>query len=102
MRDTVNGRPLIQSGTDVHWMDRMLAEEPWRQEALCAQTDPDLFFEISGDDWRNKDYAEAKKICAACPVAGECLAWALRTNEQWGVAGGLTVNERRALQRRKN
>lgn len=40
----------------------------WMSEALCAQTDPDLFHpEGSGSGYR-----EAKKICAACPVQREC------------------------------
>ena len=40
----------------------------WMSDALCAQTDPDLFHADSG----NTAYRDAKKICARCPVAQQC------------------------------
>lgn len=43
--------------------------------------------------------AKAKAICATCPVAGECLTWAIETNQTEGVWGGHTPKERRALRR---
>jgi WhiB family redox-sensing transcriptional regulator len=36
----------------------------------------------------------AKAICASCPVQSNCLSWALRTREPYGVWGGLSVEER--------
>jgi WhiB family redox-sensing transcriptional regulator len=39
----------------------------------------------------------AKRICASCAVRVECLAYALRSNEQLGVWGGMSENERRDL-----
>jgi WhiB family redox-sensing transcriptional regulator len=38
-------------------------------------------------------------ICASCPVRGECLEYALRTNESLGVWGGLTEDQRREYSR---
>ena len=32
--------------------------------------------------------AQAKELCAACPVADLCLAGALERLEEWGVWGG--------------
>ena len=39
----------------------------WQERALCAQTDPEAFFPEKGGSTR-----EAKKVCLACEVRGEC------------------------------
>jgi WhiB family redox-sensing transcriptional regulator len=39
----------------------------------------------------------AKKICSGCPVTRECLDWALRTREPYGVWGGKSTEERTQL-----
>lgn len=72
-----------------------LPEDSWQHEALCAQTDPDAFFPERGFSAR-----EAKTICATCPVRQECLEYALENDERFGVWGGLSEGERRALRRR--
>ena len=43
--------------------------------------------------------ATAKAVCASCPVRAECLAEAL-ARIPYGIAGGLTEQERAALRRR--
>lgn len=43
----------------------------------------------------------AKKVCTGCPVRLECLADALDSRTEYGVWGGLTERERRALLRRR-
>jgi WhiB family redox-sensing transcriptional regulator len=40
-------------------------------------------------------------LCEDCPVRRECLAEALDNNMEWGVWGGMTERERRALLRRR-
>ena len=67
----------------------------WRAHALCAQTDPEAFFPEKGGSTR-----EAKKVCQACPVRGECLEYALTHDERFGIWGGLSERERRKLRRR--
>lgn len=62
----------------------------WRDNALCAQIDPELFFPEKGGSSR-----AAKKICKACDVQAECLEDALARNEYYGIAGGLSERERR-------
>jgi WhiB family redox-sensing transcriptional regulator len=62
----------------------------WRDLAACRDTDPDLFFA----DGR---VAEAKQVCAGCPVRQACLEQALRKREGHGVWGGADEEERRAL-----
>lgn len=63
-------------------------------DALCAQTDPELFFPDKFDN----SYAHlAKKICAQCPVQIDCLDWAIRNKEEHGIWGGTTPRERQTL-----
>lgn len=68
----------------------------WREVALCAQVDPELWFPESG-----QPNGKAKLVCGWCDVQAECLAFALRANEQYGVWGGLSPEERRRLRRRQ-
>lgn len=65
---------------------------PFVAQALCAQTDPELFFPEQGES-----SATARRICKACPVRRECLAYAIENNEQHGVWGGYQTRERRKL-----
>lgn len=64
----------------------------------CMTTDPEIWFPEFSSNVPN--YRMAKKLCSNCPVARECLAYALATNEQYGVWGGLTTDERRRLRGR--
>ncbi len=66
---------------------------PWWDLGLCAQTDPEAFYPEKGGSTR-----EAKRICSGCEVRPECLAWALASDQRFGVWGGLTRIERRRLQ----
>jgi WhiB family transcriptional regulator, redox-sensing transcriptional regulator len=78
---------------------------PWMDRALCAQVDPDLFFELSTSRYEMKAQAErvsaAKAVCAECPVKAECLELALANDERYGIWGGLTERERREVKRRR-
>lgn len=65
----------------------------WMAEGLCSQTDPEAFFPDKGESTR-----AAKDVCRGCPVAAECLDYALANNERFGVWGGLSERERRRLQ----
>lgn len=44
---------------------------------------------------------EAKKLCAVCPVQPQCLAYALAHDEREGIWGGLTIDERREVARKR-
>ena len=67
-----------------------MKEQEWRNEALCAQVDPEIFFPES----RSKKAArEAIRICQNCLVVNECLADALTEEEIWGVRAGLLPRE---------
>lgn len=70
----------------------MINQEPWTERALCAQTDPEAFFPEQGESTRL-----AKAVCRQCPVADECLEYALANGERFGVWGGFSERERRRL-----
>ncbi len=65
----------------------------WRESALCAQTDPDIFFPEKGDSTRH-----AREVCAACTVRTPCLQQAIENGEEYGIWGGKgmkQINRRR-------
>ena len=66
----------------------------WTAAALCAQVDPEMFYPEKGTP-----AAPARMICAACPVRAQCLDDALARGEPWGIWGGMTERERRALRK---
>lgn len=66
----------------------------WVEAALCADTDPDELF-VQGAMQR-----AVRDRCLDCPVRLECLAEALECGATFGVWGGLTERERRALIRK--
>ncbi|MEV5828635.1 WhiB family transcriptional regulator [Spirillospora sp. NPDC052242] len=69
----------------------------WAESASCRSVDPDLFFPVGKEDVYSVHIAPIRQICAACPVAGPCLEWALRTGEPDGIWGGTTPGERRRI-----
>src|SRR5262249_9767689 len=66
----------------------------WPSMAACRNGDPDALF-VQGAEQN-----VAKRICRSCPVRYECLADALDNRIEFGVWGGMTERERRALLRR--
>lgn len=72
----------------------------WQDHAVCAGVDPDLWFpDKSGDVIQT--IREAKAVCHRCPVRVDCLEFALEHGEQFGIWGGKTVKERRAIRRQR-
>ncbi|WP_336248754.1 WhiB family transcriptional regulator [Stomatohabitans albus] len=72
----------------------MFEQLPWAGQAKCLQAEPDTFFPEKGGSTR-----EAKRICALCDVANECLAYALANDERFGIWGGKSERERRRLKK---
>lgn len=68
----------------------------WHANSVCRQTDPEAFFQ---DD--NASQAQAQGVCRGCPVIASCLDDVLAFEEsregRYGVVGGLTPIQRRAL-----
>lgn len=69
----------------------------WLEHAACCEpgVDPELFFPLGESGPAARQIADAKAICAQCPVAAQCRDWALRTGEPDGIWGGTTPEERR-------
>jgi WhiB family transcriptional regulator, redox-sensing transcriptional regulator len=67
----------------------------WAVHGACRSGDPDTLFVQGAEQNR------AKAVCMGCPVRTECLAEALDNQIEWGVWGGMTERERRALLRRR-
>jgi WhiB family redox-sensing transcriptional regulator len=74
---------------------QQIEKADWRVNASCRDEDPDGLFV------RGKEQRKAKMVCIACPVRTECLAEALDGRIEFGVWGGMTERERRALLRRR-
>lgn len=68
--------------------------EDWAPLAVCGSGEPDALF-VQGAAQQ-----QAKQICLRCPVVAECLADALDNRTEFGVWGGRTERERRAMLRR--
>jgi WhiB family redox-sensing transcriptional regulator len=83
--------------TTLGWGDLGLTPESlaWHQHAACREVGTEVFFLESGAN--AVDIAAAKQICAGCPVRATCLADAIERGERFGIWGGLTERERRAL-----
>ena len=76
-------------------MRTLLTLHDWTAQAACGSKDPDDLF-VSGAA-QNR----AKAVCRSCPVRTECLADSLDNRVEFGVWGGMTERERRALLRRR-
>jgi WhiB family transcriptional regulator, redox-sensing transcriptional regulator len=66
-------------------------DRTWVSQALCRETDPDALF-VRGAAQR-----KAAVICRHCPVMQDCAADALDNKVEFGVWGGMTERQRRAL-----
>lgn len=73
----------------------MNAAGNWRVSANCGNGDPERLF-VSGARQR-----DARSICRGCPVLTQCLAHALDERIEFGVWGGMTERDRRAMLRRR-
>ncbi len=94
-RHAGRGVPLFQqadSGVTKWASESVLPAEPWVQEAVCAQTDPDVFFPEKGGSTK-----AAKAVCASCDVVEQCLRYSLDHDERFGIWGGRSERERRRL-----
>lgn len=70
----------------------------WMARAACAAADPDVFHP---EHESAAAAATALRWCRACPVTRQCLDYAMTAEpgRQWGVWGGATARQRRAIHR---
>lgn len=76
-----------------------VGRDEWRSRSACRGEDPELFFPTARSLTVFVQLASAKAVCGRCPVAWECLQYAVVTGQQHGVWGGKSEEERKALRR---
>ena len=76
------------------------ADYTWRRCAICRVSDPDLIFAVGTTGYALVQIDRAKLVCGECPVQRDCLDYALETNQDSGIWGGTSEEERRSLRRR--
>jgi len=72
-------------------------DDNWRERASCRSLAPDLFFPLGTTGSAVAQIAAAKVVCAKCPVRSACLEFSFVTNQEAGVWGGHTEEERRRM-----
>jgi WhiB family transcriptional regulator, redox-sensing transcriptional regulator len=91
-------------------------EDDWRQYGACRDTDKALFFptpiqvdmkdeppSTNDDPWPDTEdeppypSPEVKAICMRCPVASQCLQYALDNRVEFGIYGGMSGYQRSLL-----
>lgn len=75
------------------------AQYDWRRDAICRDTDPDLFFPVGTTGQALVQIERAREVCHECPVSTDCLEFALETNQDSGIWGGTSEEERRKIRR---
>lgn len=81
---------LLQ-GKFPHLLEDWSVPKELTSEGACVTEDPKIF-----DGETFADIQVAKRICRGCTVQQLCLEYALQT-EEYGIWGGATPEERRAL-----
>ncbi|MFP7695685.1 WhiB family transcriptional regulator [Trueperella sp. LYQ143] len=72
------------------------ADLSWMESALCAQTDPDIFYPEKGGST-----VPATTICNNCSVRAECLEYAVTNDIRHGIWGGTSDNDRKRMARER-
>jgi len=85
---TMAHRPSVETGCST-WV------EEWAPHGVCRGAEPDALFV------RGAAQQLAKQVCMGCPVIAECLADSLDNHTEFGIWGGMTERERRALLKRR-
>lgn len=105
-QDTQTAAPQPQESTE--HTESAAQGDDWMKRAACKfeGATSNIFFPPYGFE-RKHDKIEreeqAKAICATCPVIEPCLESALQlsANQQFGVQGGLTEDERKLILRNR-
>lgn len=69
-------------------LEQAARNQTWREDALCKESDTDLFFPKARGRYARNTKRKAMQICARCPVQRQCLATAMANYESHGVWGG--------------
>jgi len=83
------------------WVSPVAVDDSWRGAAACRHTDPDLFFPVGTTGLAIEHIALAKAVCQQCASRVPCLEFAMATNQDSGIWGGTSEEDRRALRRQR-
>lgn len=61
---------------------------------------PDAYFSAEETKAYPIKIDDLKALCMGCPAVVACAKYAIVADEEWGIWGGLTPNDRRAIKRR--
>lgn len=81
------------------------SDKPWAPQAACKWTPPGFMF----PETPGPQMVQALALCNGskedgtrpCPVRMECLAYAMRTKQEYGIWGGTTETDRRNYKRHR-
>lgn len=73
--------------------------EEWREFGSCRKLETNMFFPVGQTGEAEIKIARAKSVCVPCPVRQQCLEFAITTNQEYGVWGGHSEEERRIVRR---
>jgi WhiB family redox-sensing transcriptional regulator len=76
--------------------------DDWRDVSACRDTDPDLFFPVGTTGPALEQIAAAKAVCDECEAKAPCLEFALVTNQDSGIWGATSEEERRKIRRQRS
>ena len=82
-----------------HLLSLTVASAEWRRDAACRDTDPDLFFPVGTTGPAIEQIENAKAVCRVCPAQTLCLEYAIDTNQDSGIWGGTSEDERRQIRK---
>ena len=85
--------------SSAHLLTLTIESDEWRRTAACRDTDPDLFFPVGTTGPAIEQIDTAKAVCDTCSSKAPCLEFAMITNQDSGVWGGTSEEERRKLRR---
>ena len=75
---------------------RPALNDRWMSRARCREVKAEFHAENMADT------QHAKRVCnTGCPVKDECLEYAMERNEQLGVWGGMSIDDRKRLRRER-
>ena len=77
------------------------ADYEWRVHAVGRDAGPARVFPVGTTGNAHVQLDHAKRTCGECTVSADCLDYALDTNQDSGIWGGLTEEERRVIRRKR-
>lgn len=86
----------VETITPVEVLVRAFERADWMSQRSCGNVPAEWFFPTRGEDT-----TQAKAICAECSVRQECLDYAVRNGEKFGIWGGTSERERRNIRRQR-